>query len=80
MCAVGIELLSKMDAENSTSSKFITDLSNSLSGPSGKISSMPERPRRTLDAKKGSSVTFSTNTRKTFPSKNIRKLEKIRKY
>lgn len=32
-------------------------LSNSLSGPSGKISSMPERPRRTLDAKKGSSVT-----------------------
>ena len=35
------------------------DLSNSFNGPSGKISSTPERPNRTLDAKKGSSVTLN---------------------
>ena len=41
------------------------DLSNSFNGPSGKISSTPERPNRTLDAKKGRSVTFNHKTRKT---------------
>jgi hypothetical protein len=42
-----------------------TDLSNSFIGPSGNISSTPERPNRTLDAKKGSSVTFSHKTSET---------------